>query len=121
MKKLYLLCVFSLCLSLQQNFAQRYVTEVFTDDQITIERDVEFAVNLSAFAQIFVPEVNQALPDTLRADIYMPDLAIDEVQERPVIIINGAGNSLPRFVNTCFGDKSDPFIVNIANEMSRRG
>ena len=121
MKKFYLLGVFSLCLFLQQSSAQRFVTEVFTDDQITIERDVEFAINLSVFAQIFVPEVNQALPDTLRADIYMPDISIDEMAQRPVIIMNGAGNSLPIYVNTCFGDKNDPFTTHIANEMARRG
>jgi len=72
MKKLYFLCFFSFCLSFQQSFAQRFVTEVFTDSEIVIEQDVEFAINLSVFAQIFVPGVDQPVPDTLRADIYMP-------------------------------------------------
>ena len=121
MKKIYLLSVFSLCLALQQSFAQRYVTEVFTDNEITVEKDLVFGVNMSIFAQVFNPNVDQPIPDTLEADIYMPDLAIDDVQERPVIIMNGVGTSLPKYVNTCFGDKEDPFIVNIASEMAKRG
>jgi len=121
MKKIYTLGLFLFCLTLQQTFAQRYVTEVFTDDEITVEKDVIFGVNLSVFAQIFNPAVDRHIPDTLEADIYMPDLAMDEVQERPVIIINAAGNSLPKYVNTCFGDKEDPFIIDIAQKMAKRG
>lgn len=121
MKRFYLLAFFSLCLALQQNFAQRYVTEVFTDEQLTIEKDVIFGVNLSVFAQIFVPEIDRHIPDTLEADIYMPDMAIDEEGQRPVIIMNGVGTSLPKYVSTCFGDKEDPFIVDIATKMAKRG
>jgi len=100
--------------------AQRYVEEVFTDDQITVISDVEYGVNMSVFAQIFVPGVDFPIPDTLLADIWMPDPTIDTETERPIIVLNST-NLVPPFIIDCFGEKADDMRRYIASEMAKRG
>lgn len=121
MKKFYVLNLFLCCLFVQQSFSQtRYIDEVFTDDQITVTTNVEYGINMSVFEQIFVPGIDVPIPDTLMADIYMPDPTIDTETERPVVFLMATA-LLPRFVINCFGGKEDLKTTYIASELAKRG
>lgn len=100
--------------------AQRYVTEVFTDAQISVALDQTYAQNVSV-----LPAVLQAgLPDTLplRADIYYPSNDIDTEQERPLIVYIPTGNFLPPVVNgSPNGSRKDSSAVNMAKLLAKRG
>ncbi len=120
MKKIYIFYFFVLCFSLQQGIAQRYVEEVFTDAEITVETDIQYGINMSVFLQIFNPNVNMPLPDTLYADIYMPDPAIDTETERPIVLMN-ASLILPQYIISCGGDKGELQKQYVAMELAKRG
>ncbi len=109
--------------------AQRYATEVFTNEQLTITPDVEFGQNVDFLTSdlsnpgIFVPEVqmlqgmvsngdpipppffNPADTSTavkvarLMMDIYQPSQAVDCEQERALFIFVHTGNALPPPLN----------------------
>jgi dienelactone hydrolase len=109
--------------------AQRYLTDVFTDAQITITPDVVFGQNIdfltSDFSDIsvFGPEVvqlqglvsgQQPIPPeffnpqdpatavkvaNLRMDVYQPDPAQDALDARPVVLVVHTGNALPPPIN----------------------
>ena len=109
--------------------AQRYLSEVFTNDQITVTPDVVFGQNIdfltSNFSDVsqYGPEVvnlqtlvstqqpipaeyfNPQDPGTvvkvanLRMDVYQPDPALDDVETRPVFIFVHTGNALPPPLN----------------------
>lgn len=106
MKKNYLLSVM-LCFAISNIFAQeRYVDTVFTDSEIMIMADVEYAQNYDIFASIVDPNVTDPILIPLACDIYMPNPAIDDVENRPVIFVPAEDN-FPRFVNHCWGAKDD--------------
>jgi len=119
MKRFYILFTFLCCLLVQQTFAQvRYVDQVFTDDQIMVERNVPYGVNMDFFPVIFLG--GQPTPKDLVMDIYMPDPAVDDVENRPVIVM--VANTLqPRFVQDCFGDKDDLQHTTIAPKLAKTG
>lgn len=106
--------------------AQRYLTEVFTDAQITVSNDVEYAQNISVLATILAALQQQTPPppDTiaLRMDVYQPSQAVDTEDERPLIIYLPTGNFLPPVVNGApTGSRKDSSCVNIAKQLAKRG
>ncbi|MCB0819338.1 MAG: T9SS type A sorting domain-containing protein [Bacteroidetes bacterium] len=120
-------CVGLLLFSAGNMKAQRYLTEVFTDAEITITNDVVYGENISientvlqALAGINPP----AAPDTasLLMDIYQPSQSVDTETERPLIVYLPTGNFLPPVVNgAATGTRKDSSAVNIAKLMAKRG
>lgn len=125
-----LLCTIPLVVAAFSAQAQdRYLTEVFTADEVTITPDVTFGTNIdfltSQFTNptLFGPEVMQlqglvtagdAIPGPffnpqdpstvvkvtdLKMDVYAPDQAVDSETERPVFIFIHTGNALPPPLN----------------------
>ncbi len=102
--------------------AQRYVTEVFTDAQISVALDQTYAQNYSVLPVVL--SAGQVPPglDTLEADIYHPTNSIDTEQERPLIIYIPTGNFLPPVVNgSPNGSRKDSSAVNMAKLLAKRG
>jgi len=121
MKKIYSKVLAGAFLLFSANtHAQRYVTEVFTDAQITVTLDQTYAQNytvLPAVLGIGAPGLT-----TLEADIYYPSNAIDTEQERPLIIYIPTGNFLPPVVNSApTGARTDSSAVNMAKLLAKRG
>lgn len=109
--------------------AQRYLSEVFTDAQITVTPNVPYGQNIDFLTSDFsnlalvVPEITELQTDVatntpipapyfdptdastvvkvadLRMDIYQPDQGVDAVTARPVVIYIHTGNALPPPVN----------------------
>lgn len=106
--------------------AQRYLTEVFNDAQITVTNDVEYGQNISVLATILAALQQQTPPppDTiaLRMDVYQPSQSVDTEDERPLIIYLPTGNFLPPVVNGApTGSRKDSSCVNIAKQLAKRG
>ncbi len=112
--------------SFQAN-AQRYLTEVFTDAQITIQNDVQYGENLSiqntVLGALATPPQNIApsiLP--LLMDVYYPTIAGDNITERPLVIYAPTGNFLPAGINgSPTGSRKDSSCVNMAKQFAKRG
>ena len=100
--------------------AQRYVTEVFTDAEITVATDQTYAQNYSVEPAVLQTGVPALI--TLEADIYHPNNTIDTEQERPLIIYIPTGNFLPPVVNgSPNGSRKDSSAVNMAKLLAKRG
>lgn len=104
-------------------FAQeRYTSEVFTDAEITVDEDVQFAVNATILAKLFDPNVDEFVPEPLFMDVYHPDPAMDTETDRPVVMVIHGGDDLPRLANNaCWGDKRDSVTVTTARKLARMG
>lgn len=122
MKKVYLsLFLFLFFLSGQLNAQDRYLEEVFTDAQIMLTSDVEYAVNATIFPMLFLG-ATEFLPENLTMDIYEPDQSIDDVSDRPVVMVVHGGDALPMLANNaCWGDKLDSVTVVTAKKLARMG
>src|SRR5690606_12705710 len=125
-----LLCTIPLMVAAFSAQAQeRYLSEVFTADEVTITNDVTFGTNIdfltSQFTNpaLFGPEVMQLQglvtagdpipgpffnpqdPSTvvkvtdLKMDVYAPDQGVDSEAARPVFIFIHTGNALPPPLN----------------------
>lgn len=107
--------------------AQRYVTEVFSDAEITITNNVTYAENISIENTILAAlggSPTPPPPDTvgLMMDIYQPSQAADANTERPLIIYLPTGNFLPPVVNGApTGSRKDSAAINIAKQLAKRG
>jgi len=120
MKKVFTLLLFiGFCSNI---FAQeRYTEEVFTDDQITVTSDVHYATNATIFPLLFLG-ATEFLPEPLMMDVYEPDQSIDDVTQRPMVMVVHGGDALPRIVNNaCYGDKLDSVTVTTARKLARMG
>src|SRR5258708_23414626 len=110
------LLTISLLLSLSftsQLYAQRYLTEVFTNT--TTQYNIPYCENYSTL----LSPVSLFL-DTLRADVYEP--AGDTASRRATIIVMHAGSVLPIFYNyECTGDKSDSAVAEMCRQFARIG
>ena len=104
------------------SFAQeRYVEEVFTDAEIALTSDVQYATNATIFPLLFLG-ADEFLPEELFFDVYEPDQSVDAATDRPVVMVVHGGDALPRLVNgACWGDKRDTATVNIARKLARMG
>ncbi len=131
--------------------AQRYLSEVFTDAQITVTPDIIYGVNIdfltSNLSSPLVPANIQELqtavalgqpipaayfdpsdPSTglkvtnLRYDLYQPDQSIDSETTRPLVVYLHTGNALPPPLNgSPNGRRTDSTAVEICKRMARRG
>ena len=117
----------ALTFSVGQMQAQRYVTEIFTDSEVTITLGVPYAENISVLNTILgglsVPPA-LVLPDTITLvmDVYQPTQSADAVTERPLVIYLPTGNFLPSVVNgSPTGSIRDSAAVNIAKQLAKRG
>ena len=99
----------ALCLLVSVSQAQeRYTSEVYTDDQIKVTSDVQFATNATIFPLLFDPDVSEFVPENLFMDVYEPDPSVDTMTNRPMVLVVHGGDALPRITNNaCYGDKTD--------------
>ena len=130
---------------------QRYLTEVFTNAEVTITPDVIYGTNIdfltsnlgSPLVPANVTELQTAVtlgnpipaayfdpsdPGTAvkvtntRMDIYQPDQAVDAEMMRPLMIYVHTGNALPPPVNgSPNGTRKDSSAVEMCSRMARRG
>ena len=102
--------VITFCLFSLHSFAQRYLTEIFTN--VVVESDVIYAENYSVLTGVPVL-------DTLLMDIYKPDG--DTMSQRPLIIMSHAGSYLPKGLALPFGNKVDSSMVEMCTQFAKRG
>jgi len=131
--------------------AQRYLTEVFSDANLTITPDVTYGTNIdfltSNFASPLVPtdigtlqtlvSTMQPIPapyfdpadgstavkvTNIRMDVYEPSQGVDVLTARPLVIYLHTGNALPPPINgSPNGARKDSTAVEICKRMARRG
>lgn len=134
-----------------QGQAQRYLTEVFTNDQITVTPNLIYGTNIDFLtSNLGSPNVpaelvelqtavstGQPIPaayfnpadgstalkvTNLRMDVYQPDQTVDNESERPVVVYLHTGNALPPPINgSPNGQRTDSTAVEICRQMARRG
>ena len=94
--------------------AQRYLSQIFTDAQITVTSNIIYGNNFS-----FLTGAPTAAD--LYMDIYSPDAAIDPVT-KPLIIYIHTGSFLPAVVNgTPTGTKTDSASIEMCRQFAKRG
>jgi hypothetical protein len=98
------------------NAQERYKDEIFTNAQINVVNNVQFGTNKS----IFPPGGVSDYP--LMMDIYHPDNTVDNVTNRPWVIVLHSGNFLPPVINgSATGTRKDSSIVEACRMFARRG
>ena len=131
--------------------AQRYLTEVFSDANVTITNDVIYGTNIdfltSNFASPDVPanvtELQTAVTlgnpipaayfdptdgstavkvTNVRMDVYQPSQGIDPEMQRPLVVYVHTGDALPPPINgSPNGTRKDSTAVESCKRMARRG
>jgi hypothetical protein len=100
------------------NAQERYLGEVF--DDVTVTTDVLYGVNATV-ALLTDPDVGEAIPQPLYADIYEPT-GDDYITARPLIIMTPSGNFLPPLLNGgCSGTRKDDMNVELATRLAKAG
>ena len=111
-------------ISLHAN-AQRYLNEVFTSSQITVQTDVQYGQNISIEPTVLASFLGQqAAPDTLPLlmDVYYPSISVDTETDRPLVVYATTGNFLPPgFNGSPCGVRKDSSAVNMAMQFAKRG
>ena len=108
---LFLLMVFTLGINAQD----RYLDEVF--DDVDVMENVLYGVNATVIA---LPIVGEAIPFPLLMDVYQP--SGDTETNRPLVLVFHTGNFLPNVLNgQISGTKQDSSVVEICNQLARRG
>ena len=101
----------ALVLAAFPGLSQRYITEQFSD--VTVTQDVVYGENYSVLTGAPV------LGD-LTMDVYEP--TGDTEDDRYLIVLMHAGSFLPKGLNTLpFGNNRDSALVEIANQLAKRG
>ncbi|MBL0316301.1 MAG: T9SS type A sorting domain-containing protein [Flavobacteriales bacterium] len=115
MKKIStLIAAFAILSSIGLN-AQRYLTEVFTDVDVT--SGVTYGVNATVIAYT---QLGQAIPEELKMDIYEPNG--DTETDRPLILYFHTGNFLPHPQNGGpSGTRTDLNVVEMCSRLARMG
>jgi len=152
MKNYYLFSLLLVVSSFTCIAQERYSDQIFSDDQIIVTSNVVYGTNIrfippidfeSSEAQADVLELQTIAQTTgdypaayfdladesttvkLRAlgmDVYEPDPAIDDVEERPVILYIHTGNFLPPPTNgSPTGTKTDSLAIVTCREYAKRG
>lgn len=134
-----------------EGVAQRYLTEVFTPQQVVVSYDITYGTNIdfyeSNLAAGTVPAevvelqtavtlgtgIPAAYYDTsdastalkvkeVQLDLYEPDQSVDTEVARPLVVYLHTGNALPPPVNgSPNGTRKDSTAVEICNRLARRG
>ncbi len=95
--------------------AQRFLTEVFSEVQVT--SDVVYGVNATMLA---FTQVGEAIPEELKMDVYEP--VGDNAEERPLVMVYHTGQFLPVVTNgQISGQKTDSSVVEICSRLARMG
>lgn len=106
-----LLFALLLTLGISQLSAQRYLTEVFSDVEVT--SNVPYGENYTVLTG--TPQMQP-----LVLDFYEP--IGDDLEERPLIIVVPTGSFLPRYFNQLpTGDKTDSATVEICTRFAKKG
>lgn len=115
MKKIStLIAAFAIFSSIGLN-AQRYLSEVFTDVDVT--SGVTYGVNATVIAYT---QLGQAIPEELKMDIYEPNG--DTETDRPLILYFHTGNFLPHPQNGGpSGTRTDLNVVEMCSRLARMG
>ena len=114
MKKLFTL-ILAFCIISAVNAQERFLDEIFTD--VTVTTDVEYGVNATVLT---LPQLGEAVPESLKLDIYEP--TNDTEEARPLVLVFHNGNFLPIVTNgQISGTKQDNSVVDICNSLARRG
>ncbi len=112
-KNFTLLFLFFFTISLTAQ--DRYLDEVFTDVDVTT--DVLYGVNATV---LFLATQGETVPIPLTMDVYEP--AGDTETSRPLVLVFHTGNFLPNVLNgQISGTKQDSSVVEICNQLARRG
>ncbi len=111
-----IITIFSaLLLVAQVGTAQKFLTEVFSEVEIT--RDVTYGVNATVLA---FGQVGQAIPQELKMDVYEP--VADDAEVRPLVLVFHTGNFLPAVTNGGItGTKVDSSVVEICTRLAKSG
>lgn len=120
MRKTLLLALFLLVGMGQWVMAQgnRYLSEVFTDAQITVTNNVVYGAN-----NHFFPPTTTYPVANLTMRVYQPSQAVDTTnQARPVMVYIHTGNFLPPVINGGItGSIDDSSAVNLCRQWAKRG
>jgi hypothetical protein len=112
-----LLIFISICMPAFHLQAQRYVSEIFTNADITITPNVDYASNYEFLAGPTSPTLTN-----LTMDVYAPSSAADPLPARPVIVYMHTGSYLPIIWNgTATGWKYDSTVVEMCMQFAKRG
>lgn len=102
--------------------AQRYLTEVFTNAQLTVTSDVTYGTNIDFMTSDLSTNPPTINTIDLKFDVYAPSNAADALTDRPVIVYAHTGNILPPPLNgSPCGTKLDSSAVEMCMRMARRG
>lgn len=131
--------------------AQRYLTEVFSDANLTITNDVVYGTNIDFLtSNLATPNLVTEITElqtavtlgnpipapyfdpsdgstglkvtNVRMDVYQPDQGIDTETQRPLVIYVHTGNALPPPLNgSPTGTRKDSSAVESCKRMARRG
>lgn len=131
--------------------AQRYLSEVFSDANLTITNDVIYGTNIDFLtSNLASPDVNANVTElqtavtlgnpipaayfdpndastavkvtNLRMDVYEPSQGVDTETERPLVIYVHTGNALPPPLNgSPNGSRKDSSAVESCKRFARRG
>lgn len=111
-----IITIFSaLLLVAQVGTAQKFLTEVFSDVEVT--RDRTYGVNATVLA---FGQVGEAIPQELKMDVYEP--VGDDAEVRPLVLVFHTGNFLPAVTNGGItGTKVDSSVVEICTRLAKAG
>lgn len=131
--------------------AQRYLTEVFSDANVSITNDVIYGTNIDFLTSNFAsPNVPAEISDlqtavalgnpipaayfdpadgstalkvtNVRMDVYQPDQGTDTEMQRPLLVYVHTGNALPPPLNgSPTGTRKDSSAVEVCKRTARRG
>jgi hypothetical protein len=97
--------------------AQRYESEIFSDADILISGNIQYAQNYD-----FLSDPMNGILSPLNMVVYQPNQNVDTLQARPLIIYIHGGNFLPRGLNTRpTGGIDDSAAVELAMQWAKRG
>ena len=114
MKRILISILFSVSCYLTVD-AQRYLTEIFTNAQLTITPNQVYANNYSFLT-------GSPVATDLKMDIYAPSFAADPGTLRPLVIYLPTGSFLPPVVNgTPTGSRTDSACVAMCTQFAKRG
>ncbi len=119
MKRIFTyLILFTLSISLSQ--AQRYDSEIYAKSEVQVSENVLYGFN---YTVITIPSSGHTFKQPLVMDIYSPPASdLDEVSERPLVLLFHTGNFLPPLTNgQIAGTKYDSSAVEICTQLAQRG
>ncbi len=113
-KKIFILVL--VAVSFQKVNAQRFLSPVFNDNEITVTNNVQFAQNYD-----FLTDPDGVVSSQFMR-VYQPDQSVDTEAARPVMIYLHTGNFLPPGINgSPTGSINDSTVVEFSKQWAKRG